>query len=474
VSGADLQSHLYNAWLADQVHQGRVAGLSIGNQWTNVLVDVALQWLQPRWGTGAAERVVASATVLIFFWGALRFVSRVQDRPAYWLAPWLAILSYGYVFQVGLLNFYLSLGITLWALAIAWGFELRRLLWAAPLLVVAAIAHPLPVLWFVMAWTHCRIAERMRPWQQGALLATELIALLVARKILESRYDYHWTLSQVLLVTGADQVLIYGRAYVAVAASCVLLPVLLLVATRDWRQVLGRTPAQLFALTGAAIVLLPTAIRPSSDHAWASLIAERLSLISATLLLATLVADRVRRLCLAAGCAVAILFFVLLHRDIGNQARVLSRIQALVGTGAGRDRVIADLSDMRARQGRSSGSLPPWLAVLDRHISMTHLISRACIERCFDYMNYEPSTNQFRIRAQPGNAVVTSRIADAYAMEEGSYVVKRDDLPLRAVYFCAPGADRLCLKDAVAGHRIRDLVQDWQGDVGPIAEPVSR
>jgi hypothetical protein len=448
VSGADLQSHLYNAWLADQIRQGRLSGLSIGHQWTNVLVDVLLAWLQPRWGTGAAERLVASETVLTFFWGALRFVSRVQNRPAYWLAPWLAVLSYGYVFQVGLLNFYWSLGITLWALSVAWGFELRRLLWVAPLLIVAAMAHPLPVLWFVVAWMHCRIAQRMQPWQQGALFATEMIALLVVRKVVESRYEYHWASSQVLLVTGADQALIYGRAYVVVAAAFVLLQVLLLFDTPNRRQMLGRMATQLFALTAATIVLLPTAIRSSTEDAWASLIAERLSLISGTVLLAALAANRARRLYLAAGCAVAVLFFALLHRDIANEAQVLSRMEAVVGAGARGDRVVAQLSS------------PPWSTIFDRHISMTHLISRACIGRCFDYMNYEPATNQFRIHARPGNTAVVARIIDAYAMEEGSYVVKPDDPPLRAVYFCARSTDQICLKDLVAGRRIRDQVRE--------------
>ena len=42
VSGSDLQSHLYNAWLAELIRGGTLHGLWIGHQSTNVLIDMLL------------------------------------------------------------------------------------------------------------------------------------------------------------------------------------------------------------------------------------------------------------------------------------------------------------------------------------------------------------------------------------------------------------------------------------------------
>jgi hypothetical protein len=67
-----------------------------------------------------------------------------------------------------------------------------------------------------------------------------------------------------------------------------------------------------------------------------------------------------------------------------------------------------------------------------------HLISRACLGHCFDYMNYEPSTGQFRIHAAPENPVVLGAYAEFTAMKSREYVVKARDLPLYALIKCAP------------------------------------
>ena len=91
--------------------------------------------------------------MLIFFWGAFHFISAVRGQAAYWLAPWLAILSYGIVFQVGLMNFYLSCGIVFWLFAILWRQRFGwRALWAAPLLLLSYLAHPLPVVVVLYVW----------------------------------------------------------------------------------------------------------------------------------------------------------------------------------------------------------------------------------------------------------------------------------------------------------------------------------
>src|SRR5690348_14218800 len=45
IQAGDLASHLYNAWLAGQIHLGAVRGLSVVPTWTNVLSDWLLEQL---------------------------------------------------------------------------------------------------------------------------------------------------------------------------------------------------------------------------------------------------------------------------------------------------------------------------------------------------------------------------------------------------------------------------------------------
>jgi len=69
-----------------------------------------LSLLPKGFGTSGAERVATTALVLIFG-GVFQFISTVLGHPAYWVAPWLAIFTYGMGFQEGLMNYYLSYGI---------------------------------------------------------------------------------------------------------------------------------------------------------------------------------------------------------------------------------------------------------------------------------------------------------------------------------------------------------------------------
>jgi hypothetical protein len=61
------------------------------------------------------------------------------------------------------------------------------------------------------------------------------------------------------------------------------------------------------------------------------------------------------------------------------------------------------------------------------------LVDRACIGFCYSYANYEPATNQFRIRADYGNPFVLARFEDTMAVEHGAYRVRAQDLPLYEV-----------------------------------------
>jgi len=120
IQAGDLASHSYNAWLAELVRSGRAPGLRVARQSTNVLFDWVLGALAAPLGPEWAERLAVALAVLVFAWGAFSFVSAVSGRRAWDLLPCIAMLAYGWVFHIGFFNFYLGLGFSLAAFALAW------------------------------------------------------------------------------------------------------------------------------------------------------------------------------------------------------------------------------------------------------------------------------------------------------------------------------------------------------------------
>jgi len=121
ILAGDLPSHLYNAWLAGQIEQGKFPPqLSLAHPITNVLADWVYEGLLYRLGPSATERIVAGAAVEIFFWGAFCFVAVAGGQRCWIIAPSLAMIAYGLIFHFGFLNFYISTGLSLWIMALLW------------------------------------------------------------------------------------------------------------------------------------------------------------------------------------------------------------------------------------------------------------------------------------------------------------------------------------------------------------------
>src|SRR5947208_16660273 len=74
----DLESHIYNAWLAQLIESGRAAGLAIVPQKTNVLFDWMLSVLFRAFGAEPAQRISVAVCVLVFAWGAFAFAARLS------------------------------------------------------------------------------------------------------------------------------------------------------------------------------------------------------------------------------------------------------------------------------------------------------------------------------------------------------------------------------------------------------------
>src|ERR1035438_5735675 len=183
LQAGDLSSHIYNSWLARLIENGGAQGLEAVGQASNFLFDFILGGLFKVVGAEAAQRIAVSLVVLTFVWGAFAFISTVSRRRAWHLVPVIAMLAYGWDFQMGFFSFYLSLGLCFWALALAWEWKPWRVAAAARSLVRAYLAHALPVVWtaglLAYLWLAGRTAPRMRDW----MLAISLLTMVLWRAL---------------------------------------------------------------------------------------------------------------------------------------------------------------------------------------------------------------------------------------------------------------------------------------------------
>jgi hypothetical protein len=91
-------------------------------------------------------------------------------------------------------------------------------------------------------------------------------------------------------------------------------------------------------------------------------------------------------------------------------------------------------------------------------VTTMHIIDRACIGRCFDYANYEPSTGQFRVRANCGNQFVMTDPESAWHAQIGKYIVQQSDLPLVEIYQSDSDMTQLGIHQFAVGERTASLM----------------
>lgn len=457
IHGGDLPSHLYNAWLAILIKQGHAPGLWIARQWTNVAFDVALSWLLGTFGAGTAERIAVPAAVLVFFWGAFALVCTVSRQRPWFTAPCLGMLAYGYVFQMGLFNFYLSAGLALFFLAIVWRGTLRDRIVASPVLVLAWLAHPLPVVWLLAVTTYVCVGRKLSPRLRAVFFMASLGAIFFLRHFLLGHFVTHWSPKQLLWMTGADQVLVFGRQYWLIMLMILLLWGLTLFQHQRWAPIAWGLPSQLFVINGTGIFLLPNFIFLSKHTNAASQIPERMSLFSGVLACAIVGAAKPKKWHRTGFALVTALYFCFLYADAHAIGRIENKIQNLVSQLPPMQRILVlpalDL-DHGSKTENLLGQFPlVWRVLLlpGPRVVLIHIADRVCIGRCFDFGNFEPSSRQFRIRALPGNAIVVWDDVDLQAMARGTYLVKQSDLPIFQIYYCGQAATDLCIRSLNAG-----------------------
>ena len=444
IEAADLASHVYNAWLAQLIEKGQAPGLYIARQWNNVLFDVLLLRTANFVGIAAAEKIAVSICVLIFFWGVFAFIRTVMEQPPWFLTPCVAMLAYGYSFSMGFMNYYLSLGLACFGLAILW--RARRFEWIAaiPLAFLALLAHPIGFLWLVGTIAYLRVRTKLPGWWKLALPLSAACTFAAVRLYASHRPALmaDWDRGPFYLYNGADQLVLHGRRYATLAAAAFFLGLIFVALdfyqrrheSSPWKPF--ELPLELYLVTFCATVLLPENLRPSIYGGWIGLLSSRLTTISAILGLCFLGCLKPRRWYLAGFGVCAIVFFAFLYQDTGWLNRLEANAEKLVADLPAGTRVVVTID------------APP-----DSRITFIgHSVERACIGHCFSYANYEPASGEFRVRVREGSPVVTSSTDAAEDMASGEYEVDDSDLPLKQIYQC-DGRDltKLCIRDLVAG-----------------------
>ncbi len=439
IQAGDLASHVYNAWLAQLIERGQAPGLWIAQQWHNVLFDLALQSLGSRFGLAVAEKIAVSAAVLIFFWGAFALASAAARRAAWLVAPCLAMLSYGWTFQMGFFNYYLSLGFACFGLALLWrscGWERAAVLLLVPLIW---LAHPLGLVLLAGAGAWIVVAKHVLPRGQLLAGAGAAAALIAMRVYIAGRYQVFRSREPGYFFNGADQLLLYGPQYrwPLILLLAFGLAVIVNEATRrraTERMISPLVPAQLYGLVLLAILLLPETIVLPQYAAPAGFLHERLSCICAIFACCLLASLKPAKWQVAGFYAVAAFFFFYLYGDTATINRLEDRAERVTQSLPYGTRVLA--------------TIPP---PDGSRILIFHIVDRACIGRCFSYGNYEPGSGQFRVRASPGNRIATTNVSASFAMQRGEYKVQPQDLPLFQILPCAERRTELCIHEGADG-----------------------
>ena len=446
IEAGDLGSHVYNAWLAQLIEKGQAPGLYIVHQWNNVLFDWLLLHAANTLGFAAAEKIVVSLCVLIFFWGVFSFVAAASGQAPWSLAPAIAMLAYGYSFNMGFLNYCLSLGLASFTLALLWkGRGLQRLL-GVLFVSFVLLAHPIGFLWFAGTALYIALWAKFQTWWKLAVPATAVVFLFAIHSYLmrQTRFPVDWFHDPFYLMTGADQLTLYGQRYavlglVALAFGMACVFVDLISRRRDvtfWKSL--QLPASLYFVALFAVAMLPENLRPSITGGWIGLVASRLTAICGIFGLFLLACVRPRKWHLAGFGACAIVFFAFLYQDTLRLNRMESNAEALVSGLPFGTRVIATI----------------WAEPGSRVSFIGHIADRACIGHCFSYANYEPSSGQFRIRAKPGSPVVSASDDDTEDMQAGVYDVEDEVLPLKQIYQCdEKDLTKLCIRDLASGEK---------------------
>jgi hypothetical protein len=445
IEAGDLGSHVYNAWLAQLIKRGQAPGLYLARQWNNVLFDFLLLKLGNVFGLAAAQKILVPLCVLIFFWGAFALLAAVSHRPPWFLLPCLAMLAYGWTFNIGFFNYYLSLGLGFFAIALVWSGRGRELLLAVILAALALIAHPQGFLWLIGCAGYVVLWRRSHGLLKVALPAAAVLVVLLVRFYLRRHYQSIgvWDTYGPGIYNGSDQIALYSIRYYILSGVALLFGVICFVADAARRYFYReswagfRLPLELHCFVVLAVYLLPDVLRIPLYSGWIGALALRMTTIAAVMGLCVLELMEQRKWHTFGFTAIAIVFFAFLYQDTGKLNHMEEQIEKLVAALPKGERVTATI----------------WAPPDSRLPFIVHMMDRACMGKCFSFQNYEPASGQFRVRVgQDGSPIVTDDPDLSQQMEAGEYVVQASDLPMAEIYQCDDkDLTRLCLRQLAAG-----------------------
>jgi hypothetical protein len=437
-STGDLHSHVYNAWLASLAKRGELPGIFVVNEWTNVLVDRVLDLLLAAVPVAFAESIVMVLLAEAFIWSAFAFCCSVTRQPCWEWLPILGVLALGWTFQMGFANWYASAALALLASAAALGpfhWKMRASV-AIPMLVLAATANPLPVVWSAVV---VALVLAIRRWPSRSVPATIVAIAAIcgpAAALAEGgRARYH--LTQLTTATGADQLHVFGAEYGWFDLALLFLWVTTLASTASRPRRAAVLPVAVFST--ACCLLVPDVIWFPGFAAPLSFHAARTSLLSGVAWTAAAACAPPVRWRLGAIGGLAGAWCLLVCADVRAISRVNSEIERAVATLPPASRVVSAV-----------GTPPSRIQVLE------HVVDSACVGRCFSWGNYEPASTVFRVRAREGNTFVVSQYSEAMDMVRGTYRAPDLPFPLWKVHPCNLLSDppRFCVSRVGVGEAV--------------------
>ena len=448
LEAGDLATHVYNAWVATVIQAGQAPGLWLATRWNNVFFDFMLAALGHLFGWSVGEKIASGLTVLVFFWGAFALITASTRRQPWNLLPCLAIFAYGWIFESGLMNCYLSFGIAFFALAILVRGRGWQLCLAAPLIPLIWLAHPFGLALLFALGAYVLLVDG--PWRRHRLILflMSACALAAIHLFVIVRYKSGVGWPPRYIHDGFDQLLLFGPRYLVPARMlrvfiCICLLVDIILRRRSPRRLAPfRLSAELYVLVLFAALLLPEAVdtRLMRQVGFISigLLNERLTAVAAILICCLAGAAKPRKWrTLPASPSIAIVFFALLYRDTAIINRTEEGLVDLpVRTLPAGQRVIATIE-----------TFP------ESRVATEQVIDRACIGRCFDYFDYEPQVRQFRVRANAGNPFVFSDMPAPLKEVDRfqNFEVQPHNLPLDDISRCDVSGDSFCVRALAAG-----------------------
>ena len=213
IEACDLASHVYNAWIAELIKTGQAPGLWLAQRWNNVLFILRRRpGKLPRLGSCREDCYQWSGADFLI--GTFALVCAITRRVPWFILPCLGIFTYGWTFEMGFMNCYISFGLAFLALAIlvrGRGWERGS---AASLVPLIWLAHPLGFIVFLTVGFYVLLAEHMFSRHRSYLFVIAVVILLGFHISIQAHFSSNgirWSNEPAYVLDSFNQLLPMGR-----------------------------------------------------------------------------------------------------------------------------------------------------------------------------------------------------------------------------------------------------------------------